>query len=1138
MKNGKNYAVRAALTAAALVLIVLAQVMICLPAEAASPKLNKKKVTLYVEQTVRLKVNNTKAKVTWSSNKKAVASVSKKGVVTAKKAGKAKITAKVSGRKYTCAVTVRKPKLNISKATVYVGKTRTLKVIKTSKKITWSSSDRQVAVVSRKGVVTGKWSGTAVITAKFGKQKRTCRVTVKRDPNARVPGADLSDQVAPLPTDQIRDFTSHVKDVSTGTSSDEYGQYYHYTVSMDPEAQIVKDLEAGVRKTGEVIMIPCCDQFPAGFYFTLTSYSMEGDTCILKGRQPELDEMFKGDGKIDFSRGIDPDDPLAFVLGADGTLTGPGGKVLAGSVQLSDASTAYTRSVFPEGLKLKPTATVAPDNSVSVQVSLDDTVLYDKDKDKETSSDQVILDGSVGLLNIQTNGGITFGDGLAGIVPEQIAMGFSYDINSELRVKTKSELTFDDIVKSMKKDKISKDYQKCLPGKDLGPFSASIEGIDLSQRLYLFTIGLKSDGLMACPGIDKAVQYRPVVFITFYVDLDGKISCEASFGARYESHVERGFDLYDSKGAHVTHDHAFDQNKTIAGNYMLGSYEQETASRTDKSAPRAKIGFNMKGQIQSSCAFGAMGGISAFNVVPGGIYGELSSGLNGSIEGSFEGMTEATSILDFFNSEAKLLLEHYKKATAGIDLDFALRVGTKYMNLVNLKAEASVVLREKEFYRKDLEYPAATVSGVVRDSEINQDLGHDPVGGATVDIYRKARLTGEDNTNMKAADIPEETFDQTEPDFTAVTEEDGTYQAEHLEKDLYVMKVRRDGWHSRVSEFKVVADKDGYAKDLSQDSYIHEYNWLDECAPVEFVENGTAALYDGGNKDKYFTVSGVPYGTGITLDNGNQGTGGSCDAIFELNGKYDALDVRIGHVDSTSLLHGILRVYLADTREEVMDTSDDHLFQTVQLTSWDASKRVTLDLKGARYCRLSLIKTQWDNWMHSAWGLVEGVWTPAAGAEPPAYNTTKFRDPYANKNMEDTRFNYIVPLFRGVGCTNYDGGTQSFTFAGSSDQQFVGFVLTSHSVGDAEGNPKACFFPNGRYQRLELDVGFVSKIRNSEFYVYLDGDTENALTYSLTDGVQHIGIPLSGARSVCISTKNQNDGWSTDKVGFANGIWY
>ena len=75
-------------------------------------QLSKKTVTLEVGKKVTLKLKNApkKKKITWSSSKKKIASVTKKGVVTARKAGKANITAKVSGKKYVCKVTVKKKK--------------------------------------------------------------------------------------------------------------------------------------------------------------------------------------------------------------------------------------------------------------------------------------------------------------------------------------------------------------------------------------------------------------------------------------------------------------------------------------------------------------------------------------------------------------------------------------------------------------------------------------------------------------------------------------------------------------------------------------------------------------------------------------------------------------------------------------------------------------------------------------------------------------------------------------------------------------------------------------------------------------------------------------------------------------------
>ncbi|MDY2922637.1 MAG: Ig-like domain-containing protein, partial [Eubacterium sp.] len=72
--------------------------------------LNKTKLTLTVGKSYKLKLKNNKKKIKWTSSKKKVATVSKTGKVKAKKAGTARITAKVGKKKYVCKVTVKNKK--------------------------------------------------------------------------------------------------------------------------------------------------------------------------------------------------------------------------------------------------------------------------------------------------------------------------------------------------------------------------------------------------------------------------------------------------------------------------------------------------------------------------------------------------------------------------------------------------------------------------------------------------------------------------------------------------------------------------------------------------------------------------------------------------------------------------------------------------------------------------------------------------------------------------------------------------------------------------------------------------------------------------------------------------------------------
>lgn len=177
-----------------LIMLSLFILTFCVSASAADTGLNKTKLALTVGQTSTLKVTGASTGVKWSSSNTKVATVSKTGKVKAKKAGTATITATVNKQKYTCKVTVSKKtvlvskvKLNKSKVTIYKGKTYKLKATVSpskaaNKKVSWTSSNPDIATVSSSGTVTAKKNGTVTITAtaKDGSgKKRTCKVTVK-----------------------------------------------------------------------------------------------------------------------------------------------------------------------------------------------------------------------------------------------------------------------------------------------------------------------------------------------------------------------------------------------------------------------------------------------------------------------------------------------------------------------------------------------------------------------------------------------------------------------------------------------------------------------------------------------------------------------------------------------------------------------------------------------------------------------------------------------------------------------------------------------------------------------------------------------------------------------------------------------
>lgn len=74
----------------------------------------------------------------------------------------------------------KSPKLNKTSYTLDKGKSVKLKVSNNSGKVTWYTSNKKIATVSKSGTVTAKKTGNATITAKLKSGKKlTCKIKVK-----------------------------------------------------------------------------------------------------------------------------------------------------------------------------------------------------------------------------------------------------------------------------------------------------------------------------------------------------------------------------------------------------------------------------------------------------------------------------------------------------------------------------------------------------------------------------------------------------------------------------------------------------------------------------------------------------------------------------------------------------------------------------------------------------------------------------------------------------------------------------------------------------------------------------------------------------------------------------------------------
>lgn len=145
----------------------------------AVAQLNYTEKTIDPGTTLQLKLPGFDAKdLTWTSNNRRVAKVSKTGLVTTTGKGVCIITAKTpAGTKRTARITVL-DRLNIpEKFTMMVDEEYQLEAVGVTRKYTWSSSNPKVASISDKGLLKALKAGTTVISCKITGVK-TLKATV------------------------------------------------------------------------------------------------------------------------------------------------------------------------------------------------------------------------------------------------------------------------------------------------------------------------------------------------------------------------------------------------------------------------------------------------------------------------------------------------------------------------------------------------------------------------------------------------------------------------------------------------------------------------------------------------------------------------------------------------------------------------------------------------------------------------------------------------------------------------------------------------------------------------------------------------------------------------------------------------
>ena len=161
----------------------------------ATIKLNVSSVTLQKKQAtkrVRVSMANGDSIRSWVSSNRKIVTVDKNGLIRAQnRNGSAKITVTLkSGKRAVLKVKVQSGKVRTTKIsglkssmTLKKGQKTTLKPVisplTSTEKVTYVTSNKKIATVFSKGVITAKKKGTAKITVRSGKKSYMIKVTVK-----------------------------------------------------------------------------------------------------------------------------------------------------------------------------------------------------------------------------------------------------------------------------------------------------------------------------------------------------------------------------------------------------------------------------------------------------------------------------------------------------------------------------------------------------------------------------------------------------------------------------------------------------------------------------------------------------------------------------------------------------------------------------------------------------------------------------------------------------------------------------------------------------------------------------------------------------------------------------------------------
>ena len=888
----------------ALIMLQAAIILAVLPVQAAkTPTISSQKLTLKAKESKVLTVKNYKGQIKWSSSKKKVATVSTAGLVKAKSEGKTVITAVAGKTELTCQVTV-KAALNKTSVTIAAGKTAKLKVVGTTSAVRWSSSNKKVAKVSKTtGLVTAKKVGTAKITAKFGKKKLICKVTVIKLPakvtlafttkgiqshkdgsgtrlglttkknSLTIKGTSntvqlkkfkysltnsekkkiasgsikpakkwsvkvnpevgtnvlkiaatstngkkasltlyitrqsteikLTDKVVPATEKEAKKLGKSIISFATsqGTSNGTMMNFSRIRVGTD--SPLYKKIKDGSLKKGSVYTVPACDEIPGGFTGVLQSWetldSAAGGTYMeVVFRQAGWSDIFQGKGSITVNA-VDKKNPVDFVMLADGT---DPRKATASKLNHANATGKYERKAFPEGLsgKVSFNNKIEKDGSYTFTLKIGGLKLYDFDGLKETN-DTVVLDGSLSLDHFKFENHIEWDKTL-----KQVYFKETYTEKAEAKLTVNTQKQKRDL-----KEIIKEANNSFSNSQDLGFLEYA--GVDMGNRLFLGVLGIKLSSGGApklIPDLEKYSEVEgqePTLLIAVYVDVKGKVTVNGSLSVEYSVFHENGLNIL--KKNYATQYPSFDEVMGQTGNYIMTRVNSKRKSVNEYGDPEPQIKLQMEAKAELGVEPGVMAGVMVMGIIPAEVYGGGFVNLDGSIKGGFT-IKPTSREEEFIKGDAEADATFKAGLQVGVRLGASIKKETGFFKgSMELKADWE---KEWKFIEKEFHVPRFEMRGYVRKYIDDHTNNGDIISGAKVRLYEMEKNSIEDE---QVGNLTPANLDSLTPDFTTTSSSTGHYEIKKILRKKYIVYVKHSSYEPLIEkmEFKKDVPRDFYLKD-------------------------------------------------------------------------------------------------------------------------------------------------------------------------------------------------------------------------------------------------------------------------------------------------------------------------------------